>query len=81
MKIEIKMPALRDESTPGILCRWNAQPGDVIGADDVLFEVETAKVVSEVEAGAKFRVLSLLCEEGDEVSPGTVIAVGETVNE
>lgn len=81
MKIEIKMPALRDEETPGVLCQWNAEAGDVVEAGDVLFEVETAKVVSEVEASARIRILDLLCEEGDEIKPGTTIALAETVDE
>lgn len=78
MKIEIKMPSLRPEMESGVLCQWNAQPGDVVEAGDVLFEIETAKVVTQIEANARLKILSLLAEEGDEVAPGTVIALAET---
>ena len=81
MKIEIKMPSLRPEMESGVLCQWNAQPGDVVEAGDVLFEIETAKVVTQIEANARLKILSLLAEEGDEVAPGTVIALAETAED
>ncbi|MBQ3638640.1 MAG: hypothetical protein II953_09785 [Clostridia bacterium] len=82
MKIELKMPALRpDDDALSVLCQWNVKPGDVIPAGDVLFEVETAKVVSQIEAETRLRILSLCAEEGDEVAPGTVIAIAETVED
>jgi len=81
MTVEIKMPALRPEMTSGVLCQWNAAPGDILRAGDVLFEVETAKVVSQVEADARLKILSLLVEEGDEVAPGTVIATAEVLED
>ena len=81
MKIELKMPVLRpgDESS-SVLCQWNVKPGDVLSAGDILFEVETAKVVSQIEAETRLRILSLCAEEGDEIAPGTVIAVAETLD-
>ena len=75
--IEIKMPALKSDGSPIMLCRWAAQPGDRIGAGDVLFEAEASKTVSEIEADAPMRLTALLCEEGDEVEPGAVIALAE----
>ena len=41
----------------------------------LLFEVETDKVVSQIEAPSAMRVVSLKAEEGD------TVAVGETVLE
>jgi pyruvate/2-oxoglutarate dehydrogenase complex dihydrolipoamide acyltransferase (E2) component len=76
-KIEIKMPALKSDGSPIMLCRWGAQPGDRVETGDVLFEAEAAKTVSEIEADAPMRLTALLCEEGDEVEPGTVIATAE----
>ena len=92
MKIEIKMPFFRRSNdrgkdkddaspSPSVLCQWNAAPGDLVEAGEILFEAETAKVVSQVEASARIRILSLLAEEGDEVLPGAVVAVAETVDD
>ncbi len=77
MKIEIKMPALRPEMKSGVLCQWNVSEGDTIKSGEVLFEVETDKVVSEVEAAADMKIVELKAEDGDEVACGTVIAVAE----
>ena len=77
MKIQIRMPSLRPEMKSGVLCQWNAEPGDTVRSGEVLFEIETDKVVSQVEAAADMKIVELLAEEGDEVAPGTVIATAE----
>ena len=77
MKIEIKMPCLKPDMKSGVLCAWNAEVGDKIKSGDVLFEVETDKVVSQVEAAADMTIIELISEEGDEVEPGKVVAYAE----
>lgn len=79
MKIEITMPRLRPEMKSGKVCRFNVSSGDVIKEGEVLFELETDKVISEVEASADMKILSLLCEEGDEIECGRAIASAETL--
>lgn len=77
MKIEITMPRLRPEMKSGVLCAWRVNVGDAVKAGDVVFEVETDKVVSEIEAAHDMTILSLNAEEGDEIAPETVIATAE----
>ena len=77
MKIEITMPRLRPETKSGILCAWKVNPGDKIKAGDVMFEVETDKVVSEIEAAQDMTIITLAAEEGDEVAADSVIAYAE----
>lgn len=77
MKIELTMPRLRPEMKSGILCAWRCAPGDKIKAGDVVFEVETDKVVSEIEAEHDMTIVSLSADEGDEVKPDEVIALAE----
>jgi len=45
---EIKMPKLGESITEGTIVSWSVQVGDVIREDDVLFEVNTAKVSAEI---------------------------------
>lgn len=78
MKIEIKMPALKPDMKTAALCAWNVGEGDTIKAGEVMFEVETDKVVSQVEAAADMKITKLLADEGDEVTSGEVIAYAET---
>ena len=45
---DITMPQLGETVTEGTITRWLKQVGDQIAEDDVLFEVSTDKVDSEV---------------------------------
>lgn len=49
--------------------------GDVIQEDDVLFEVNTAKVSAEIPSPVAGKVVEILFKEGDTVAVGTVVAV------
>jgi 2-oxoglutarate dehydrogenase E2 component (dihydrolipoamide succinyltransferase) len=49
--------------------------GDVIREDDVLFEVNTAKVSAEIPSPVAGRIVEILFKEGDTVAVGTVVAV------
>lgn len=77
MKIEIKMPELKPDMKSGVLCQWNAEEGGIVKSGDILFEVETDKVVSQIEATADMKIIRLIADEGDEVETGAVIAEAE----
>lgn len=81
MKVEITMPALRPEMKSGVLCTWCVKPGDSVKSGDVLFEVETDKVVSEIEAMHDMKIVSLEAEEGDDVPVGQIVAYAEADGE
>ena len=74
MKKTINMPKLSPEMEKGVLVAWNKEPGDVIKKGDILFEVETEKVVSEVEATEDGIMGEQFAEEGDEVSVDAKVA-------
>ncbi len=78
MKKNIAMPALKPDMKEGILCRWNVEAGDSVSAGDVIYEVETDKVVAEIEADSSGTISDIFVEEGDAVEPGTVLAQIET---
>ena len=64
-----------------MLCTWCVKPGDEVKSGDVLFEVETDKVVSEIEAMHDMKIVSLEAEEGDDVPVGQVVAYAEADGE
>jgi len=72
---EIKMPKLSESITEGTIVSWSVQVGDVIREDDVLFEVNTAKVSAEIPSPVAGRIVEILFKEGDTVAVGTVVAV------
>ena len=77
MTVEIKMPALKPDMKSGVLCEWKVNPGDTVKSGEILFEIETDKVVSQVEAAADLKVTEIIAEEGDDIEVGTVIAKAE----
>lgn len=74
-KFEIKMPKLGESITEGTIVSWSVQVGDVIKEDDVLFEVNTAKVSAEIPSPVAGEVVEILFKEGDTVAVGTVVAI------
>ena len=74
-RFEIKMPKLGESITEGTIVSWSVQVGDVIKEDDVLFEVNTAKVSAEIPSPVEGKIVEILFQEGDTVAVGTVVAV------
>ena len=72
---DITMPQLGETVTEGTITRWAKQVGDRVDLDEVLFEVSTDKVDSEVPSSAAGYVSSILVPEGETVDVGTTLAV------
>src|ERR1700722_3513986 len=69
------MPQLGETVTEGTITRWLKQVGDSVAEDEVLFEVSTDKVDSEVPSPAAGVLSEILVAEGDTVDVGTRLAV------
>ena len=72
------MPKLRPEMEQAVLCAWLREEGDTVEAGELLFEIETDKVVNQIEATESGVLKRQLCEEGDTVSVTAPVAVLET---
>ncbi len=72
---DVTMPQLGETVTEGTITRWFKQVGDRVAADEVLFEVSTDKVDSEVPAPAAGYLAEILVPEGATVDVGAVLAV------
>lgn len=72
---EIKMPKLGESITEGTIISWSVQVGSTIKEDDVLFEVNTAKVSAEIPSPVAGKIVKILFKEGDTVPVGTVVAL------
>ena len=71
----ITMPQLGETVTEGTIVRWHKAVGDEVVEDDILFEVSTDKVDSEVPSPAAGILREILVEEGETVAVGTTLAV------
>src|SRR3954452_23012285 len=72
---DITMPQLGETVTEGTITRWFKNVGDQVAMDEVLFEVSTDKVDSEVPSPVAGFVTEIKAQEGDTVDVGAVIAV------
>jgi len=52
MSMEIKVPAVGESISSGIIAVWHRQDGDYVRAGDIIFTLETDKVSTEVSAPA-----------------------------
>ena len=63
--------------TTGTITKWHKVPGDKIALDEILLEISTDKVESEIPSPIEGRVEELLFKEGDTVDIQKLIAVIE----
>jgi pyruvate dehydrogenase E2 component (dihydrolipoamide acetyltransferase) len=75
---EITMPQLGETVTEGTITKWYKAVGDAVKEDEVLYEVSTDKVDTEVTAPTSGTLTEILVQEGDTVDVGTKLAtIGE----
>ncbi|MGZ4682488.1 MAG: biotin/lipoyl-containing protein, partial [Acidimicrobiales bacterium] len=72
---DIEMPQLGETVTEGTITKWFKNVGDAVAEDEVLFEVSTDKVDSEVPSPVAGFLAEIRVPEGDTVDVGTVLAV------
>lgn len=78
MPTTVTMPQLGETVTEGTILRWAKKVGDSIVEDEVLVEISTDKVDTEVPSPASGTVLEILVAEGDTVGVGTpLVVIGE----
>ncbi len=73
MSVEVKIPAVGESITSGIVSVWHKKSGDFVNAGDALFTLETDKVSTEIAAEIS-GVLDTIVPEGQEVKIGEVVA-------
>ena len=75
MAVTVTMPQLGETVTEGTILSWAKQPGDMVEEDEVLLEISTDKVDTEVPSPAAGVLQEILVAEGETVSVGTPLAV------
>tara|TARA_B100000900_G_scaffold411801_1_gene432226 strand:- start:744 stop:1838 length:1095 start_codon:yes stop_codon:yes gene_type:complete len=59
----------------GSILRWFKSNGDTVSKGDMILEIETEKVVNEMESPEDGKILKICASEGDTVPVGSIIAV------
>jgi len=73
--MDVIMPQLGETVAEGTVTKWYKKVGDAIKADEVLFDVETDKVSTEIPAPVAGVVAEILVQEGTTAKVGTRLAV------
>jgi 2-oxoglutarate dehydrogenase E2 component (dihydrolipoamide succinyltransferase) len=72
---EITMPQLGETVTEGTITKWFKAVGDQVAEDEILFEVSTDKVDSEVPSPVSGFLTEIRVQEGETVDVGVTLAV------
>jgi 2-oxoglutarate dehydrogenase E2 component (dihydrolipoamide succinyltransferase) len=72
MSFEVKIPAVGESITSGLLSTWHKNDGDAVKPGDVLLTLETDKVSTEI-AAEKSGLLRIKVPAGQEVKIGEVV--------
>ena len=71
----IRMPALSDTMTEGVINKWNFKVGDTVKSDDSLADVETDKATMEVVGYEAGTLLYIGPKEGEAAKVNGIIAI------
>ncbi|HEY6958516.1 MAG TPA: biotin/lipoyl-containing protein, partial [Candidatus Limnocylindria bacterium] len=77
---ELKMPKLGESVTEGTIGKWLKKPGDKVNKYDLLVEVQTDKVNTEIPSPVSGTLKEVKVEEGQTVPIGTLLAVFDTAD-
>ena len=74
MIIDVVMPKMGESITEGTILEWKKQVGDSIAMDEILLEIGTDKVDSEIPSSAEGVIVEILAKPNDIIEVGKVIA-------
>jgi 2-oxoglutarate dehydrogenase E2 component (dihydrolipoamide succinyltransferase) len=75
MPVTISMPQLGETVTEGTILEWVKQVGDHVAEDEIIVEISTDKVDTEVPSPAAGILTEILVQAGETVAVGTALAV------
>ena len=74
MTVDVVMPKMGESIVEGTVIEWRVKVGDTITRDEVLLEIATDKVDSEIPSPASGKITEILVQPQETVEVGTVIA-------
>ena len=72
--IDVTISNLSESVAEATLLNWKKKPGDSVAVDEILFEIETDKVVFDVPSPSSGILFEILVNDGGTVVPHQVLA-------
>ena len=80
--MDIIMPKMGESVSEGTIIKWHKKIGDMVKRDEIIFEISTDKVDTEIPSPLDGILSEIVVKEGETVEVGTTVAViqpnGET---
>jgi 2-oxoglutarate dehydrogenase E2 component (dihydrolipoamide succinyltransferase) len=73
--MDVIMPQLGETVAEGVVTRWYKKVGDTVKADEMLFDVETDKVSTEIPSPVGGVIAEIVVQEGETAKVGACLAV------
>ncbi len=81
MKVEVVMPKMGESINEGTLIKWHKKKGDSVKKDEIIFEISTDKVDTEIPAPESGVISEIRVFEQETVDVDTVVAIIDTGGE
>ena len=79
--MDVIMPKMGESISEGTIIKWHKNIGDKVKRDEIIFEISTDKVDTEIPSPADGVLTDIKANEGDTVEVGSVVAVIESDGE
>ncbi|OGU55044.1 MAG: 2-oxoglutarate dehydrogenase, E2 component, dihydrolipoamide succinyltransferase [Ignavibacteria bacterium RBG_13_36_8] len=81
MKVNVVMPKMGESISEGTIIKWHKKKGDKIKKDEIIYEIATDKVDTEIPSPADGVLVEIKVFEQETVMVDTVVAIIETEEE
>lgn len=81
MKVDVIMPKMGESINEGTIIKWHKKKGDKVEKDEIIFEISTDKVDTEIPSPENGILTDIKAFENETVEVGEVVAVIETNGE
>ncbi len=79
--MNIIMPKMGESVNEGTIIKWHKKIGDAVKRDEIIFEISTDKVDTEIPSPADGVLSQIIVNEGETVEVGTTVAVVQSNGE
>jgi pyruvate dehydrogenase E2 component (dihydrolipoamide acetyltransferase) len=73
--MDVVMPKMGESVSEGTIIKWHKKKGDTVKRDEIIFEISTDKVDTEIPSPIEGVLTDIKVNEGDTVEVGTIVAV------